>query len=72
MPFCNQCGAAEPGRVTVLRRLRAAARRARRPQRRRARKTVTIVFSDIAGSTDMGERLDPESISSVMRRYAER
>ena len=27
-----------------------------------SRRTVTIVFSDIAGSTAMGERLDPESI----------
>ena len=40
-------------------------------QRRRARKTVSIVFSDITGSTDIGERLDPESISNVMRRYSD-
>jgi class 3 adenylate cyclase len=33
------------------------------------RKTVTIVFSDIAGSTELGERLDPEAMQEVMRRY---
>jgi class 3 adenylate cyclase len=26
------------------------------------RKTVTIVFSDVAGSTSLGERLDPEAM----------
>lgn len=35
------------------------------------RKTVTIVFSDLKGSTSIGERLDPESIREVMTRYFE-
>jgi class 3 adenylate cyclase len=34
-----------------------------------ARKTVTIVFSDVAGSTNLGERLDPEALRRVMERY---
>jgi class 3 adenylate cyclase/tetratricopeptide (TPR) repeat protein len=33
------------------------------------RKTVTIVFSDVAGSTSLGERLDPEALRRVMERY---
>jgi len=33
------------------------------------RKTVTIVFCDVTGSTSMGERLDPESLRKVMGRY---
>jgi class 3 adenylate cyclase len=33
------------------------------------RKTVTILFSDVAGSTALGERLDPESLREVMGRY---
>ena len=33
------------------------------------RKTVTILFSDVAGSTSLGERLDPESLREVMGRY---
>jgi predicted ATPase/class 3 adenylate cyclase len=36
-----------------------------------ARKTVTVVFSDVTGSTDLGERLDPESLRRVMSRYFE-
>ncbi len=33
------------------------------------RRTVTILFSDVAGSTALGERLDPESLREVMGRY---
>ena len=34
-----------------------------------ARKTVTVVFSDVAGSTNLGERLDPEAVRYVMGRW---
>jgi class 3 adenylate cyclase/tetratricopeptide (TPR) repeat protein len=34
-----------------------------------ARKTVTVVFSDLVGSTALGERLDSESLREVMDRY---
>src|SRR5438046_8271792 len=33
------------------------------------RKTVTIVFSDLKGSTAMGEKLDSEAVREVMSRY---
>ncbi|MES2992405.1 MAG: adenylate/guanylate cyclase domain-containing protein [Pseudomonadota bacterium] len=33
------------------------------------RKTVTLVFSDLKGSTALGERLDPEAMREVMDRY---
>jgi class 3 adenylate cyclase/tetratricopeptide (TPR) repeat protein len=33
------------------------------------RKLVTLVFTDVAGSTSMGEGRDPEAIRSVMSRY---
>jgi class 3 adenylate cyclase/tetratricopeptide (TPR) repeat protein len=33
------------------------------------RKTVTVLFSDVTGSTALGERLDPESLRHVMSRY---
>jgi class 3 adenylate cyclase/tetratricopeptide (TPR) repeat protein len=33
------------------------------------RKTVTVVFADVTGSTGLGERLDPESLRHVMQRY---
>ena len=38
---------------------------------RETRKTVTIVFCDVTGSTSLGERLDPESLRRVMARYFE-
>ena len=51
--FCNGCGAA----------LAAV------PAARQKRKTVTVLFCDVTGSTALGERLDPESFRQVMRRY---
>ncbi len=51
--FCNGCGA----RLVPV----AAPRE--------QRKTVTVLFCDVTGSTAMGERLDPESLRQVMRRY---
>src|SRR3954447_744188 len=38
-----------------------------RPQE--LRKTVTVYFSDLAGSTALGERLDSEALREVMTRY---
>jgi class 3 adenylate cyclase/tetratricopeptide (TPR) repeat protein len=35
------------------------------------RKTVTVLFADVIGSTSLGERLDPESLRGVMSRYFE-
>jgi predicted ATPase/class 3 adenylate cyclase len=34
-----------------------------------ARKTVTVVFSDVVGSTLLGHALDPEAVRAVMGRY---
>jgi class 3 adenylate cyclase/tetratricopeptide (TPR) repeat protein len=36
------------------------------------RKTVTVVFSDVVGSTPLGERLDPETLRRLMSRYFDR
>jgi class 3 adenylate cyclase len=33
------------------------------------RKLVTILFTDVTGSTSLGEQLDPESLRGVMTRY---
>jgi class 3 adenylate cyclase len=33
------------------------------------RKTVTIVFCDLKGSTELGARLDPETMREVTDRY---
>ncbi|MGA3220216.1 MAG: adenylate/guanylate cyclase domain-containing protein, partial [Acidimicrobiales bacterium] len=33
------------------------------------RKTVTALFCDLVGSTDLGERTDPESLRALLERY---
>ena len=52
--FCPECGAA----------LVADPRRSGD-----VRKTVTILFADVAGSTALGEELDPETLRSLMDGY---
>ncbi len=41
------------------------------PVRSEARKTLTVLFCDVVGSTPIGERLDPESVRKVMTRFFE-
>jgi class 3 adenylate cyclase/tetratricopeptide (TPR) repeat protein len=36
---------------------------------REVRKTVTVLFCDLVGSTELGERLDPEELRVVLERY---
>jgi class 3 adenylate cyclase/tetratricopeptide (TPR) repeat protein len=36
---------------------------------RESRRTVTILFADVSGSTSLGEQLDPESLRVLMGRY---
>jgi class 3 adenylate cyclase/tetratricopeptide (TPR) repeat protein len=54
--LCGMCGAPLVGASAVP---------------RETRKTVTVVFADVTGSTALGERLDPESLRQVMGRYFE-
>ena len=54
--FCAECG-------TALVVSSASARRGA------TRKLATIVFIDAAGSTQLGETLDPETVRTVMARY---
>jgi class 3 adenylate cyclase len=35
------------------------------------RKTVTVLFCDVSGSTELGERLDPEALRALLARYFE-
>ena len=51
--FCGRCGSP----LTVA---------ARGPERR---KTVTVLFCDVTGSTALGERLETEAVREVMLRY---
>jgi class 3 adenylate cyclase/tetratricopeptide (TPR) repeat protein len=43
-----------------------------RPAPQEARKTVTVLFCDVTGSTELGETLDPETLRSLLVRYFER
>ncbi|MDP9255991.1 MAG: protein kinase [Actinomycetota bacterium] len=52
--FCSRCGEALYGG---------------RDRGRERRAQVSIVFCDLAGSTALGERLDPEILRSVQERY---
>ncbi len=51
--FCDACGAELDAQLSGA----------------ETRRVVTIVFTDVAGSTALGERLDPESLRRVMWRY---
>jgi class 3 adenylate cyclase len=54
--FCNACAAP----------LKAA------PSPREQRKTVTVLFCDVTGSTALGESTDPEALRALLARYFER
>ncbi len=66
MPICGQCGEDNPARARFC--LACGAPIAAAPKRA-ARKTVTVLFSDVKDSTPLGERLDPEAARGVMNRF---
>jgi class 3 adenylate cyclase len=35
----------------------------------RVRKTVSVLFADVVGSTSLGERVDPEAMRNALERY---
>ncbi len=53
--FCSSCGTA----------LQAGARRASVVPDQEERRVVSILFADLAGSTALGERLDPEDVRTL-------
>src|SRR5438552_4197784 len=60
--FCDECGAPTDTDPTSAAPPTATARDS-------ARKTVTVVFADLHGSTALQERMDPESARNVMGRF---
>jgi hypothetical protein len=66
---CPGCGEPNPGRARFC--LACGAPLPSRARPAGTRKAVTVVFSDLTGSTALGERLDPESLSRVMAHYYE-
>jgi class 3 adenylate cyclase/tetratricopeptide (TPR) repeat protein len=67
MPVCARCGTENPQIAKFC--LACGAALATSPPVQEFRKVVTIVFSDLKGSTSMGERLDSESLREVMTSY---
>jgi len=65
MPVCLACGQSNPARARFCMSC-ASPLPVEGPAPHGARKTVTVVFCDVAGSTPLGERLDPESVREVM------
>ena len=68
MPTCTSCSASNPDDSQFCAKC-GTALEASTAGPREIRKTVTVVFTDVTGSTAMGERLDPESLRRVMSRY---
>ena len=54
--FCNSCGAALATTAAS----------------REVRKTVTVLFCDLTGSTALGEATDPEALRALLARYFDR
>ena len=67
MTVCPQCGEANPERFRLCGMCGAPLTVQVAP--REVRKTVTVVFSDLKGSTSLGERLDTESLRAALTVY---
>ena len=67
MLTCPSCGTLSPPRFRVCGRCGTQLADDRPPEE--IRRTVTVVTSDLKGSTELGERLDPESLREVMTTY---
>ncbi len=69
MPFCAACGhELGPG----ARFCEACGNPASAGPASEQRKTVTVLFCDLTGSTALGESLDPEPLRALLARYFER
>jgi class 3 adenylate cyclase/tetratricopeptide (TPR) repeat protein len=56
--FCPECGTRLAGGRPAVEQLPVETRR-----------TVTVLFIDVTGSTPLGERLDPEAVRRILSRY---
>jgi class 3 adenylate cyclase len=70
MAICPSCGKENPDGFRFCG--FCAAPLAQPPAVREQRKTVTVLFCDLTGSTQLGETLDPEPLRALLARYFER
>jgi class 3 adenylate cyclase len=68
MAVCPNCGEDNPERARLCM-MCGTALQAQVAPPQEARKTVTVLFCDLVGSTALGERLDSESLREVTDRY---
>jgi class 3 adenylate cyclase/tetratricopeptide (TPR) repeat protein len=68
MVTCTQCGHENPPDARFCNSC-AAPLTAGPVSSREVRKTVTVVFCDVVGSTELGERYDPEVLRGLMARF---
>ena len=69
MKVCANCGEENPDRFRLCGFCGTPFAAAEAPQD--VRKTVTVVFSDLVGSTSLGESMDSESLRELLQRYFE-
>src|SRR3989442_11252089 len=67
MVACPSCGETSPERFNLCGYCGAPFALDR--PRSEIRRMVTVVTSDLKGSTSLGERLDPETLREVLNRY---
>src|SRR5438445_6690935 len=70
MTVCAVCGHELPEDAKFCLECGAPMKPAAAP--REQRKTVTVLFCDVAGSTELGESTDPEALRALLARYFER
>ncbi len=68
--ICVRCGAENPARAKYC--LECGAQLAAAEPALEVRKTVTVVFCDVTGSTALGESTDPETVRALLARYFDR
>jgi class 3 adenylate cyclase/tetratricopeptide (TPR) repeat protein len=66
---CESCGHENPDGARFC---NACATPLAAPAAREQRKTVTVLFCDLTGSTALGEQTDPEALRALLARYFER
>jgi len=70
VPRCPSCGHQHSDRARFCEECGAPLGPA--PASREQRKTVTVLFCDVTGSTALGESADPEALRALLARYFER
>src|SRR2546428_609604 len=70
MPVCSSCGREIDGDFAFC--PHCGAEMAPAAPTREQRKTVTVLFCDLTGSTALGETLDPDRLRALLARYFER